>query len=67
MSHVAVHRRATPRAAYPSPSTGSAGTLIRDAEDRDLAMRAVDAFADDYGAKWSKAVAKIVEYSRVGH
>jgi len=33
---------------------------IRDAEDRDHARRAVTAFAAEYGAKWPKAVAKIV-------
>jgi len=34
---------------------------IRDAEDRDHALRAVDAFAHEYGGKWPKAVAKIVD------
>jgi len=34
---------------------------IRDAEDRDHARRAVTAFAAEYGAKWPKAVAKIVD------
>ena len=33
---------------------------IRDAEDRDHATRAADAFARMFGAKWPKAVAKIV-------
>jgi transposase-like protein len=34
---------------------------IRDAEDRDHAVRAADLFVHDYGAKWPKAVAKIVD------
>jgi transposase-like protein len=34
---------------------------IRDAEDRDHARRAIGAFAAEYGAKWPKAVAKIVD------
>ena len=33
---------------------------IRDAEDRDHALRAVNAFAHEFGAKWPKAVAKVV-------
>jgi len=34
---------------------------IRDAPDRDRAERAIQAFAGDYGVKWPKAVAKIVD------
>jgi putative transposase len=34
---------------------------IRDAEDRDHALGAVHAFAHEFGAKWPKAVAKIVD------
>jgi transposase-like protein len=34
---------------------------IRDAEDRDHAVRAVDAFAAEFAGKWPKAVAKIVD------
>jgi putative transposase len=34
---------------------------IRDAEDRDHALRAVDAFGREFTAKWPKAVAKIVD------
>ena len=34
---------------------------IRDAPDRDHAERAVEVFARDYGVKWPKAVAKIVD------
>src|SRR4030095_12409161 len=34
---------------------------IRDAEDRDHALAAIGAFARDYGSKWPKAVAKIID------
>jgi transposase-like protein len=34
---------------------------IRDAQDRDHARRAVNAFAHEFGAKWPKAVAKVVD------
>ena len=34
---------------------------IRDAEDRAHAATAIDAFAHEFGAKWPKAVAKIVD------
>jgi putative transposase len=34
---------------------------IRDAPDRDHAQRAIEAFARDYGVKWPKAVAKIID------
>jgi putative transposase len=34
---------------------------IRDAEDRDHAVRAVQAFTHELGAKWPKAVAKVVD------
>jgi len=34
---------------------------IRDAEDRDHALTAVDAFSREFSAKWPKAVAKIVD------
>jgi transposase-like protein len=34
---------------------------IRDAPDRDHAQRAIEAFARDYGVKWSKAVVKITD------
>jgi putative transposase len=36
-------------------------TEIRDAPDRDHAVRAIEVFARDYGTKWPKAVAKITE------
>ena len=38
---------------------------IRDAEDRDHALAAIKAFERDYGAKWPKAVAKIVDDTEV--
>ena len=34
---------------------------IRDAEDRDHARRAIDAFAAEFAVKWPKAVAKVVD------
>jgi putative transposase len=34
---------------------------IRDAPDRDLARRAIEVFARDYGVKWPKAAAKVVD------
>ena len=34
---------------------------IRDAEDRDHAVAATRAFANEFGAKWPKAVAKIID------
>jgi putative transposase len=34
---------------------------IRDAPDRDHAQQAIEAFARDYGVKWPKAVAKVVD------
>jgi putative transposase len=34
---------------------------IRDAPDRDLAQRAIETFARDYGVKWPKAVAKVTD------
>ena len=34
---------------------------IRDAPDRPHARRAIEAFARDYGVKWPKAVAKVVD------
>jgi putative transposase len=34
---------------------------IRDAPDRDHARRAIEVFARDYGVKWPKAVAKVVD------
>ena len=34
---------------------------IRDAEDREHALRAIGAFAGEFAVKWPKAVAKIVD------
>jgi len=34
---------------------------IRDAEDREHALLAIDAFAAEFGAKWPKAMAKIID------
>jgi putative transposase len=34
---------------------------IRDAEDREHALQAIEAFRRDYEAKWPKAVAKITD------
>jgi len=34
---------------------------IRDAEDREHALKAIDAFAGEFAVKWPKAVAKIVD------
>ena len=34
---------------------------IRDAADRDHAQRAIEVFARDYGVKWPKAVAKVID------
>jgi transposase-like protein len=50
---------ALPKSAQPSARRMLAE--IRDAEDRDHAARAIDAFAQQFGAKWPKAVAKIVD------
>jgi transposase-like protein len=46
-----------------SVQTGARKALaeIRDAPDRDHAQRAIQIFARDYGVKWPKAVAKIVD------
>jgi putative transposase len=48
------------------PATVHAGARkalaeIRDAPDRDHAVRAIEVFAGDYGTKWPKAVAKICD------
>ena len=50
---------ALPKSAHPSARRALAE--IRDAEDRDHAMAAIKSFANDFGAKWPKAVAKIVD------
>ena len=57
-----VHKVANVLAALPKsahPSARRALAEIRDAEDRAHATTAITAFADGFGAKWPKAVAKI--------
>jgi putative transposase len=57
-----VHRVANVLAALPkSVHAGARRALaeIRDAEDRDHALAAIEVFARDYGVKWPKAVTKI--------
>ncbi len=59
-----VHKVANVLNALPKSAQPTARRMlaeIRDAEDRDHAVRAVDAFAHEYGGKWPKAVAKIVD------
>jgi transposase-like protein len=59
-----VHKVANVLSALPKsaqPSARRALAEIRDAQDREHAVRAADAFAHEYGAKWPKAVAKIVD------
>jgi transposase-like protein len=50
---------ALPKSAHPSARRALAE--IRDAEDRSHAEAAMKAFADQFGAKWPKAVAKITD------
>ena len=54
---------ALPKSAQPAARKAIAE--IRDAEDRDHAVAAITAFERDYGAKWPKAVAKIVDDTAV--
>jgi putative transposase len=59
-----VHKVANCLNALPKSAQPTARRMlaeIRDAEDRDHALRAVDAFAHEFGARWPKAVAKIVD------
>jgi putative transposase len=59
-----VHKVANVLAGLPKSQHRSARrmlTEIRDAEDRDHAVRAAHAFTHEFGAKWPKAVAKIVD------
>ena len=59
-----VHKVANVLAALPKsahPTARRMLTEIRDAEDRDHAVRAAHAFAHHFGGKWPKAVAKIVD------
>jgi len=50
---------ALPKSAQPTAKRMLAE--IRDAEDREHALRAIDAFAGEFAVKWPKAVAKIVD------
>jgi hypothetical protein len=59
-----VHKAANILSALPKsahPSARRALAEIRDAEDRSHAEAAIKAFADGYGAKWPKAVAKVTD------
>ncbi len=59
-----VHKAANVLNALPKSAQPTARRMlaeIRDAEDRDHALRAVNAFAHEFGAKWPKAVAKVVD------
>jgi transposase-like protein len=63
-----VHKAANVLSALPKsvhPSARRALAEIRDAEDRGHAEAAIKAFANDFGAKWPKAVAKIVDDAEV--
>ena len=56
-----VHKVANVLAALPQSAHRTARRMlaeIRDAEDRDRALRAVHAFAHHFGGKWPKAVAR---------
>jgi putative transposase len=59
-----VHKAANVLNALPKsaqPAARRALAEIRDAEDRTHALEAIKAFERDYGAKWPKAVAKVVD------
>jgi len=59
-----VHKVANVLAALPKSAHPTARRMlaeIRDAEDREHARRAVHTFAHEFGAKWPKAVAKIID------
>jgi transposase-like protein len=59
-----VHKAANVLSALPTSAQPTARRMlsaIRDAEDRDHATRSVHAFAEQFGAKWPKAVAKVVD------
>jgi transposase-like protein len=59
-----VHKVANVLAALPKSAHPTARRMlaeIRDAEDREHAVQAADAFAHEFGGKWPKAVAKIVD------
>jgi len=59
-----VHKAANCLNALPSSVQPTAKRMlaeIRDAEDREHAVKAIDAFAGEFAVKWPKAVAKIVD------
>src|SRR5215210_6195250 len=59
-----VHKVANVINALPASVQSTARRMlaeIRDAEDRQHATKAVNAFAHEFGGKWPKAVAKIVD------
>ena len=59
-----VHKVANVINALPTSAQPTARRMlaeIRDAEDRDHARRAAHAFAHEFGGKWPKAVAKIID------
>jgi putative transposase len=59
-----VHKAANVLGCLPAAVQAGARTAlveIRDAPDRDHAVRAIKVFARDYGTKWPKAVAKITD------
>ena len=63
-----VHKLANVLSALPKsvhPAARRALAEIRDAEDRAHAEVAIEAFAAEFGAKWPKAVAKIVDDAEV--
>jgi putative transposase len=63
-----VHKAANVLNALPKsaqPAARRALAEIRDAEDREHALAAMETFARDYGAKWPKAVAKVVDDTEV--
>ena len=63
-----VHKAANVLNALPKsaqPAARKALAEIRDAEDREHALAAIEVFKRDYGAKWPKAVAKIVDDTEV--
>jgi putative transposase len=63
-----VHKAANVLSALPKsvhPSARRALAEIRDAEDRGHAEAAIKSFANDFGAKWPKAVAKVVDDAEV--
>jgi len=63
-----VHKAANVLNALPKsaqPAARKAIAQIRDAEDRDHALKAIEAFKADFQAKWPKAAAKIVDDTEV--